>query len=699
MRPILAAALLVGALAHPAEARITRLELGAPTPAFDGKLFGNTGKFERIQGKAFGEVDPKAPGNVIIQDIALAPKNARGMVEYVTDIDIVRPADPARSNNILLFNVINRGNKGALGLFNADVKGAANDVADAGDGWLQGQGYTLVWFAWQADVLPGNSRMLFHAPVAKNPDGTPVTGIVRSELVVQAPTKVSVLGGGWFTETAHDSYPTVSTDNATKFADGFLPSLTVRVREGAAGTVIPNSAWSFGDCTKADDKKICLQDGFKPGHLYDLTYRAKDPKILGLGFAAARDLGAFLKSRDKDDAGTPNPVIHGPDVKTIITGSSQSGRYIRTLIHLGFNKAEAGGRAFDGAFPHIGGGLIAMNIRFAMVGRAWGSAVDHTYPAYDFPFTYARQSDPLTGRTQGVLDRCTADNTCPRIFHAATALEIWDGRQSLGLTDPLGLRDVADPANVRTFIMASTQHGPATLPLPKAAPFGVCTQQGNPTPHVWTMRALLNAFTLWVRDDRAPPAGIVPRIADGTLVAPDQVRVPAIPANSYGGTDRPALRFLAHANPLHVLDRGPGYNPADSSGIETIIPPKQRPATYGNLVPQVDADGNDLAGVRPVNVQVPIGTYTGWNLFREDLFRDANCELTGSFVPFAATKAERLAVGDPRLSLEERYPTKAAYVKAIREAADRLITARMLLPDDGYRLITEAETSGLRAAP
>ena len=701
-KTLLRATCALGLLIGTAEARITRLELSAPEPAFGGKVFAGAGKFERVRGKAYGEVDPKAPGNAIIQDIGLAPKNARGMVEYVTDIDIIRPADPARSNNVLLFNVVNRGNKGAIGLFNADVKANVadqNTASDPGDGWLQQRGYTVVWFGWQGDVMAGNNRQLFAAPVARNKDGSAITGIVRSEIVVQAPTRTSAVGGGWFTEGGHDSYPTASTDNGTKFADGFLPTLTVRVRESAPGVVIPNSEWSFGDCDKPAAKKVCLPAGFKPGHLYELIYRATDPKVMGLGFAAGRDLGTFLKTRDKDDAGTANPVVHGPGVKAIITGSSQSGRYIRSMLHLGFNRAEAGGRAFDGALPHIGGGLIAMNIRWAMVGRAWGSAVDHRYPAYDFPFSYARQADPLTGRTQGVLDRCSADNTCPKIFHAATALEIWEGRQGLGFTDPMGTRDVADPANVRSFILASTQHGPAALPLPAKAPFGVCTQQGNPTPHVWTMRALLHNFTQWVRDDRTPPAGIVPRIADATLVAPDQVRFPEVPATNYGGTERPAMRMLMRNNPLHINDRGPQYNPADSSGIETIIPPRERPGSYGVLVLQVDADGNDIGGVRPVNVQVPIGTYTGWNLHRDDLFTDAPCTLTGSFVPFAATKAERMAAGDPRLSLEERFPNKAAYVNAVREATDRLIKARMLLPEDGFRLITEAEAGGIRSAP
>jgi len=421
--------------------------------------------------------------------------------------------------------------------------------------------------------------------------------------------------------------------------------------------------------------------------------------VMGIGFAVARDIGAFLKSRDKDDTGVANPVVHGAGIKTIVTGSSQSGRMIRSLIALGFNKDETGHIVFDGALPHIGGGLMPLNVRFAQPGRAWGQQIDHLYPAYDFPFTYARQTDPLTGRTQGLLDRCMADNTCPRIFHAATALEMWEGRQSLGLTDPLGKTDAPEPANVRTFIMASTQHAAASLPLPTQIPASVCLMQGNPNPHTWTMRALLNDLTAWVRDDKRPPGSAVPRIADGTLVPPETVHFPSIPANSYAGVDRPALRFLPMINPLHVLERGPLYRAAETSGIITVEPPRSGAASYGVLAPQVDADGNDVAGIRSLLLQVPIGTYTGWNSFRPGMFEEGFCNLSGSFIPFAATKAEREKTGDPRLSLEERYPTKADYVRAVRVASDKLIAARFLLPDDGYRLITEAETNGVRKGP
>jgi Alpha/beta hydrolase domain len=693
-----------------ADARITHIEITKSEPAFGGRSFGDTGAYERLTGRATGELDPADPANSGIQDINLAPRNARGMVEYVTNIELLKPADMARGNRILFFEVNNRGNKLAPGSFNVGVAGGVADrnaLSSAGDGWLMRAGYTMVWFGWEMDARPGLNRIGMPAIVAHNHDGSPVTGLVRSEIITPVPaTSVPISLSQQIQNypiDSYDSYPTASVDNSTSFSDGFLPTLTVRAREQDPREPIPNSAWSFGTCdgtgaVTPDEKHVCYRDGFKPGRLYELIYRAKDPTVGGLGFAVARDLGAFLLNSEKDDAGAVNPVYQ-PNTLAVIEGSSQSGRMIRSLLALGFNRDETGRRVFDGAFPHIGGGLMPLNIRFGQPVRAWGEQTDHLYPAYDFPFTYARQTDPLTQRTGGLFDRCKATDTCPKIFHVATALEMWEGRQSLGLTDPLGRSDVEEPPNVRTYIMASTQHSPASLPLAAHAPFGSCQQQPNPNPQIWTMRALLTAFTAWVRDGVEPPPSAKPSMADGTLVPPDRVRFPEIPANFYGEVDRPAVSPLRIYDTLHVLDFGPLYRAEDSSGMIVLEPPKVGSGSYGILEMQVDADGNDLAGIRSVFLQAPIGTYTGWNLGRKDRFENGLCNLQGSFIPFAATKAERIAAGDPRLSIEERYPTKDVYLAAFKRVADDLVSKRFLLPDDADSLVKSAGSEGVRNAP
>ncbi|PTM60161.1 alpha/beta hydrolase domain-containing protein [Phreatobacter oligotrophus] len=697
---------IVALVPSAASARIVRVDITRTEPAFDGRNFGAVGPYERLIGKAHGAVDPRTAANRMIQDIQLAPRNAAGLVEYVADIEILRPRDAAKGNGVLLVEVVNRGNKLVLRNLNDGIpaNGAdMNAVKSAGDGFLMEQGYTIIWFGWQADLVAGNNRVRLQAPVARNPDGSAITGIVRSEMVVNAPTRTLPLSAGFFTALTHTPYATASTSNTTPFADGFLPTLTVRAKENAPRVAVPPADWSFGACpdnqpATTSDTQICLPAGFQPGRLYELIYRAKDPIVLGLGFAALRDVGSFFKFERRDDAGNANPVFRRGQ-RAVTIGTSQSGRFIRSYLHLGFNRDERGRVAFDGAMPHIGGGLMPLNVRFGHPGRAWGDQIDHLYQAYDFPFHYAAMRDPITGRTQGILDRCAANGTCPKIFHVATSLEIWEGRQSLGLTDPLGRRDVPDPANVRSFILASTQHSPANPPLPTAAPFGSCVQQSNPNPHTWAMRALLTELVAWVKDGRAPPASVVPRIADGTLVAPNQVRIPAIPANAYGNVQRPALRYLANHNPLQVLDFGPDYRAGDSSGVISVEPPRQGVQSYGILVPQADADGMDIGGVRSVYQQAPIGSYMAWNVGRRDRFEDGFCLFQGAFIPFAATRAEREATGDPRPSIEERYPNREAYVAAVRKATEALVAQRTMLPADAAHLIRQAQTEGIRLAP
>ncbi len=687
---LLAVALMLLGLAPDTDARITRIVFTrVESPAFGGRVFGAAGPYETLVGTAFGEVDPRDPRNAVVQDLALAPRNARGMVEYVTDLYVLKPVDLAKGSRTFFYELPNRGDKYALGFtFNIGVPWG-NEPADPGDGFLQGLGYTIIWSGWQADVLPGDGRMTMRVPVARSPDGSPFTGVVRAELIVREPTTTLNLSSGWFTGLRHASYPTVSLDNRTPLADGFLPTLTVRTLEQDPRVPIERHRWAFGACPDGvtltpSPTQVCLFEGFRPGRIYELIYRAKDPLVLGLGYAGIRDLVAFLKHERRDDAGTPNPLwTDGPRPRALVVGTSQGGRNIRTFVHLGFNQDEAGRIVFEGALPHVAAGRAAFNIRFGQPGRAWGHQFDHLYPAYEFPFSYAAVADPLTGRAGGILARCLATGTCPKVFHVASAHELWDGRDSLVRTDPLGRRDLPEPPVLRTYVLASAQHAPAERPsaghLPSA---GDCRYPRNPNPQRETLRALLVALTRWVNEGTPPPPSAAPRISDGTLVPADQVRFPRIPG----------VRFLALANGLSVLDFGPLFRSEDESGVITVEPPQVVGARgYTVLVPQVDADGNDLAGIRSTAIQAPLATYTGWNLGRAGLWREQLCSLQGSSFPFARTRAERLAAGDPRPSLDERYGTHAGYVTAVRAAAARLVAQRFLLPDDAARLVGEAE--------
>ena len=374
-----AAAILL--IAGDAEARITRIEIVESEPAFGGAAFGDVGAYTHLVGQVRGELDPADPTNAGIQDISLAPRNARGMVEYSTNIELLKPADQARGKRVLLFEVNNRGNKLALANFNEGVSGGVadrNGLTSPGDGWLMRDGYTMVWSGWEMDVLDGMNRISMPPVVAHNHDGSPIIGLVRSEIITPVQTTSLPISSSQQIQNypvgSYNSYPTASLDNRTAFADGFLPSLTVRTREQDPRASIPNSEWSFGVCgagksPTTDEKHICYPAGFEPGRLYELIYRAKDPTLGGLGFAALRDLGAFLRNSPQDDSGAPNPVYRSDNV-TIVEGTSQSGRMIRSFLALGFNADESATRVFDGAFPHVGGGLMPLNLRFGQPVRA-----------------------------------------------------------------------------------------------------------------------------------------------------------------------------------------------------------------------------------------------------------------------------------------------------------------------------------------
>ncbi len=707
------------------EARITRVEFThVESPAFEGESFGSVGTYDKLVGMAYGEVDPNNPKNAIIQDIGLAPRTENGMVEYSMDIYILRPSNMSRGNDVILYEMVNRGSKIAMfARFHQDAA-FTNDptAAQLGDARMMTEGYTLVWSGWQGDLVPAPGSMMMNVPTAFNPDGSSITGVVRSELSVMVETPSLPLGSGLIAAISGStprSYPTVSMDNETPLPDGFLPTLTVRTLEQDPREPIPNTQWDFGSCPDGEtltpgDVEVCLYDGFQPKKIYELVYMAKDPLVLGLGFAGVRDIVSFLKYEKEDDEGAPNPVAKRPGKAgpryALLTGMSQTGRATRTWLHLGFNEDEAGCNVnvcgdwvrgnymghcrgenrivFDGAIPHISAGHVALNIRFAQPGRGLGLQVEHLFPSGELPLSYTSTTDPYTGRTGGALDRCTLSNTCPKIFHIGTAVEIYEGRDSLTRTDPLGQYDLPEHPLVRTYINASTQHAPGRPPLYP------CRQQTNPAPFKETDRALLDAMIQWVKKNRTPPPSQAPMISDGTLVAPEDVNFPYIPANEYGGVSRLEVIYPAQFNPLTALDRGPFYNGRDMSGVISIQPPTPIPgADYKVLAPQVDEDGIDLAGVHSTTVLAPIGTHSGWNMSSGGWFEGQLCALQGSYIPFADTRAERLAVGDPRLSLEERYGDHDGYVAAVQAAADHLVSERFLLQIDADRLIAQAEAS------
>jgi hypothetical protein len=665
--------------AQGAQARITSITITSRTsPALGGASFA-AGTYEQLDGVATGEVDPNDPQNAVITDIALAPRNASGMVEYSTDISILKPIDESRGNGVLLYDVVNRGNKIVPSFFNVGTS-AANP---AGDGFLENQGYTLVWSGWQGDLVPQPGQLGIRVPVAHQRNGDAITGVVRSEFTLSAPASTQNLTAGSSSNTP--GYPTASLDNSRTV-------LTERVHQYDPPQVIPGSDWAFADCTAQpfpgtpNPQKICLGPngaggtGFDTNHIYELYYTAEDPLVLGLGFAATRDVVAFLHR--SSDPGNP---LAGAIRHTLLHGTSQSGRWARNYLNLGFNQDETGQIVFEGMNPHIGSVQGDFNVRFGQPGRLAGT--EHTekqYPGPDSPLSYEPTYDPYRRQTAGLLDRCRQTGTCPRIVHTMSDVEYWSASGAIDTTDPLGTRDLPLPGNVRIYQFSSTQHGGYSPIADLPTSTGICQQLPNANSYTYNLRALLVALTRWVVDGTEPPMSAYSRIQDGTLVRPEGVRFPAIPGVTYD---------VWHVfNTRLLYFRGFEFNETTESGI--LFEPPIPLALYPGLAPQVDQDGNDLGGLRSTTLQAPLGTYTGWNTRRAGFSEGDSCDLTGSYIPFAVHKADR-APGDPRPSLEERYGNHAGYVAAVTQAAYALVQQGYLLPADAQATISAAQASGV----
>ncbi|PPE65217.1 alpha/beta hydrolase domain-containing protein [Caldimonas caldifontis] len=650
--------------------------------------FGSVGEYERVRGTIRGEVDPRDPRNAIIQDLALAPVNARGMVEYTADFMMLKPKDMSRAGGVLRYDAPNRGN----------ILTEPNLTAAPSDAVYFERGYVLLYSAWQGDVPKSSaSRLTVQVPVARNPDGSAITGPYRSELVPTTATPVMTLPGGVFNGTMIP-YAPASLDNT-------LPgySLTKRVKETDPRIPIPAADWKFASCNTTDnpfpgtpdETRVCLKDGFDPNYLYELVYVARDPKVMGVGLAALRDTLEFFRSAAADADGTPNPLA-GAITHTLCQGTSQSGNAMKTFLHLGFNEGRNGQRVCDGLFAHVAARQTNINTRFAVPGGGGGLRTDHTAFGQTAPRALAADYfDGVSGRSGGVMRRCSASNTCPKFFLGLSGTEFWQLQGSPVLTDALGFRDLTQPENARIYYYASTQHGGAGgVGSISWSPASTVYPRGTVVEFNDTFRALFMALEDWVVRDVLPPDHQVPRIDNGTLVRPHQLVFPTMRGVSWpvGGTPTtiPEFQYLARHNGFKLFDFGPQYIAEDESGIATLLPPYYTGRDYAILVPQVDPHtGLTLAGIRSVAARAPIGTSIEFNYVGNPAFEDL-ANLGGAYIPFHATEAARLAAGDTRPSLESLYGNQAGYVSAVTAAAQALVTERFLLQRDADRLIQQA---------
>jgi len=608
------------------------------------------GNYERLHRTVFGELDPRHRLNAGIVNLDKAARNPRGHVEYHSDFRILKPLDLDRGNGCLVYDVPNRGNQPIMARLNGAPDGG--HPQHAGNGFLMRRGFTMVWSGWQGDVPPGADRLTARFPTIPG-----ITGMVREEFIAEA---TGVLGGSNIQELSEGRF--VGT-LVYPVADAAGATLTVREREADPRATPPGLAWHL-----IDDRHVEITrptaSGFDRGAIYEFVYRARDPIVMGIGFAAIRDIVSFLRYATKDNPLAPQerPCIR----RALGFGISQSGRALRDLVYLGFNEDFAGRQVFDGILPVVAGSRrTCINWQFAQAGRYSRQHEDHSYGDDQFPFSYPTLSDPISDRTDGILQRARDAGVCPKVLHLDTESDLWQARSSLVVTDTSGA-DIAMPDEVRVYTVSGVPHA-AFRPLSKP----VMQLPGNRLGYGAFMRALLVALFEWVEHGVAPPASRFPSRAGGTLVtlAESRATFPQLPQ----------VEFPNVLNELRLRDHA-------------VEPPVESIA-YQVFVQATDADGNALGGIRHPMVDAPLATHTGWSLRASGYGEGDLFTIQGSMIPFALTEAERQRASDPRPSVEARYASRDVWATRLAAATDRLVAERLLLPEDGDRLLAAARES------
>jgi hypothetical protein len=628
---------------------VTSIDIKERGPYAEGMSFGDVGAFEQLDGTVHFAVDPSEPANSMITDLKLAPVNAAGLVEFSADFRIVMPVDQKKGNHKLFFDVVNRGNVLSMRRINS----APNDEHMApGNGFLMRRGYTQVWCGWQHDVPPDETGTLkVYVPNAADTEG-------RIAVTFQ-PNKAATTQ--MLSDRQHLPYPANSLEQSDA-------ELTVQDYADGPTTAIPRSDWSFGRLEGgdivADPSHICMANGFEPGKVYRCIYTTAFAPVVGLGIAAVRDVISHLRYSDSEDNPCAGDIQHA-----LAFGSSQSGRFLRHMLYLAMNQDEEDRKVFDGIIAHIAGGRRGeFNQRFGQLSNLLESSAGS-----GFPFTDIDQTDPETGQTDGLLRLLAARARVPKIFLTNTSSEYWGGHAALTHVDATGTKDIKPADSVRIYHFSSTQHNAGVLPLGHVQDTGATGHH----PFNWVdwrplMRAAVDNLDAWVTKDTTPPASKHARLDDGTAVPPESLE-PVFQAI-------PELGFPAHLRQVTRFDFG-----SDEGIIENLPPVAGKP--YPALVSNVDADGNDLAGIRLPDVAVPLATVTGWNLRRPDTGGpDQTHKTMGSTMPFAFTRQERQDNSDPRPSVEERYASKEDYLDRVEGVAGDLVSEGYMLDEDVPRV-------------
>ena len=642
---------------------LTKLEIRTRQAFAGGESFGNVGRYERIDGVAHFAVDPGHADNGVIADIGLAPRNGDGLVEFSADFRIVKPVDNDHGNGRLLLDVVNRGKELALKNINSAPDGPPDADPHPGNGFMMRHGYSLVWCGWQHDVPDAPGLFRCNVPNAQNADGSPVSGRIVVSFQPIANTDTQFLS-----DREHRPYP-------TNHLESWDSVLTVQDHEDGEERVIPRERWAFARMVDGrrvpDAAHITIDGGFEAGKVYRVLYETSHAPVVGLGLLATRDIAAWLRYGTVDADGTANPLA-GAIGRAYAYGRSQSGRFLRQMLYLGLNRDESAQIVFDGMLPNVAGGKMGeFNVRFGQPSSLSNRSVNNLPPFLDL--------EP--DGDGGILAECERRGVAPKVIYTNTSSEYWGGHGALAHMTRDGKADVALPDNVRSWLFCGTQHAPANLPISHTNPDTGArgTQALNYVDYRPLMRAALYHLDRWVTHGEEPPVNEYPNLADGTLVSADDL------ADRFGAL--PGVEFPRHQKVMRRLDFGP------DRAVPTVVPPVVCDE-YPMLVSAVDSDGNEVGGIRLPAVAVPLATYAGWNVRHTDIGGAGQVlapggTVVGCAIPFAATREERLASGDPRPSIEERYGSREEYVERVRACAESLIESGYVLAEDVEVLVAQ----------